>query len=251
MVLPFCLRTPPASPSRGYSDSGAVPRILMVGGYTALTLLVLHQFAHRIEENLLRDFVDQAAIAWTLLNLGAILFFACRQGATVRRLLVCGSIGLSFLGVAWSCEWLAARWHREFAQHYDNYFHAKVFTTVADMDPEVIQICVCDNRYYPFFGSRRQFHVCRPLWVPTRPRFVEYLEQHQATLVAARHNDFSSQLRYEEVSGWLTADAEAFPLLSEDSTYLLVRVRQGSLPSRAERAGRNPTFCLALTELHR
>jgi hypothetical protein len=51
---------------------------------------------------------------------------------------------------------------------------AAFFLTAADPDRE--RIAVCDYRDYAFLGSRRQFDVCRPLWLPDQAALLDYLD---------------------------------------------------------------------------
>ena len=47
-----------------------------------------------------------------------------------------------------------------------------VFTKLEAMDRAKERLCICDNCYYPFFGSRREDDVCRPLWLPDYGAFL-------------------------------------------------------------------------------
>jgi hypothetical protein len=91
------------------------------------------------------------------------------------------------------------------------------------------RIGVCEYRYYPFFGSHRQHNVCRPLWIPEFPHFLEYVQRHELSVVIARHNDPFPQKRYERVKGWLDEHVDMFQPLRDDHRYLMVRVDRARL----------------------
>jgi hypothetical protein len=123
----------------------------------------------------------------------------------------------------------ADRWHAEFAQVYDRHFRTEMFTTAGQWDPVRERICVCDDRYYPFLGSRRQFDVCRPLWTREYAGFLDYLHRNRATIVVARNLDPSSQDRYLHARGWVTSNAELFTVLYGDHRYTAARVNAAAL----------------------
>jgi hypothetical protein len=72
---------------------------------------------------------------------------------------------VALAGAAWGCQALATRWHRDFTEHYEGFYNATVFGQAAGLDATRERIMICDYRYYPFFGSRRQFRVTQPLWI--------------------------------------------------------------------------------------
>ncbi|OYV72750.1 MAG: hypothetical protein B7Z74_05055, partial [Deltaproteobacteria bacterium 21-66-5] len=89
------------------------------------------------------------------------------------------SIAACSLGIGW----LGERWHAGYAPFYDEFFHTKLFSELAEKPPSETRLCACTYRYYPFLGSHRQFRVSRPLWVPTYESLLAYLDRHDATLV--------------------------------------------------------------------
>jgi hypothetical protein len=128
------------------------------------------------------------------------------------------------------CHRLSVRWHRHFVQHYDtSYFHVPVLAQLSSLDASRERICICDDRYYPFFGSRRQFDVCRPLWVPDRARLRNYLRDHRITLLVARNHDASPRRRYASVRQWIAERPGPFQPFYEDGRFTIVRVDRDRL----------------------
>jgi hypothetical protein len=68
---------------------------------------------------------------------------------------------------AWTCHALAERWHERYAGHYDRTFGTKAFTWLGGQQAHAGKVCALLDRYYPVFGSRRQYRVCQPHHVPS------------------------------------------------------------------------------------
>jgi len=169
--------------------------------------------------------LDHVLLAANVFMAGALLVFLATSSIRWERC-VAGAVGLCALGLAvWGCHWLADRWHRDFTRHYDDtYFHASVLSALAPLDPSRERICVCDDRYYPFFGSRRQLNMCRPLWLPDFEQLRDYLLSREATLLIARNHDASPRRRYANVKQWIVEHPELFPPFHEDAKFTIVRV---------------------------
>jgi hypothetical protein len=177
--------------------------------------------------------LNQAAetllLAANLLLAGAalalVLRLAPRRAWAVRAALV----ALALAGAAPAARALARHWHGGFARAYDALARGGLHAELAGGDPGEARICVLGYRYYPFFGSRRQFRVCRPLWLPTERALLEYLHRHDATLVVVLRGDLDNPRRYEKVPGWVLENAKVFEPVQDDPTYLVCRVRRAPL----------------------
>lgn len=119
---------------------------------------------------------------------------------------------------------VSSRWHANFVPHYNAMMHTEVFSVMSELDPKAERICVCDYRYYPFFGSRRQYWVCRPLWIPTPESLMEYVDQWNATIVVARTYDIGAQQRYAGVVDGITSRPDKFEVFFNDDRYIAARV---------------------------
>jgi hypothetical protein len=126
-------------------------------------------------------------------------------------------------GFAFACEHGARRWHREFLDHYDGFFRCSAFTVIGQLDPTSERICVCDSRYYPFLGSRREFVVSRPLWLSDYSTLIEYTERNKVTLVVSCHREDNAK-RYENVAEWITSSPDAYRQFHKDERYTAVRI---------------------------
>ncbi len=160
-------------------------------------------------------------LAVVLVALAASPPLGYRRSATVVVL-----VGLS-LAATWGCQALGQRWHRDYVAHYDGFFRTGVYAQVAALDPDRERIAVCDYRYYPFLGSRRQFDVCRPLWLPDHAALLDYLDDQRVTIVVARPRDPQAKRWYARFHGWISDHPDHFETIHENSEYILVRVKAG------------------------
>ena len=95
-------------------------------------------------------------------------------------------VGVAVLfGSAAAAGLLSGRWHSGFAAFYDRMFEPGLFTALDGPGRKPECICVLDFRPYPFFGSKRQHHVCQPHRPRDAAAFYDYLLAHRVTLVAA------------------------------------------------------------------
>ncbi len=118
---------------------------------------------------------------------------------------------------------MGQRWHRDYVAHYDGFFRTGVYAQAAALDPDRERIAVCDYRYYPFLGSRRQFDVSRPLWLSDRATLLDYLDDQRVTIVVARPRDPQAKRWYAKFHGWISDHPDLFETIHEDSEYILVR----------------------------
>lgn len=122
------------------------------------------------------------------------------------------------LGLAAACFPLQQHWHEGFTRFYDRHFQDRLLEHyLPTWNPADTRICALAYRYYPFFGSRRQFQVCRPLWLPTYASLLEYLARHRSTVVitAPAQEGFD---RYGRVASWLPEHPQTF-FLQEKGAY--------------------------------
>ncbi len=136
-------------------------------------------------------------------------------------------VAAGIVGAAAAAGSLSEQWHAGFAAFYDRKFEQGVFTALADPSRPAEIICVLDFRPYPFFGSRRQHHVCQPQKPSSPTDFYDYLRNHNVTLVAAR---FDSNLRsrgWELCESYIAQNPDLFtPAKETTRPYILFRVRQ-------------------------
>ena len=102
----------------------------------------------------------------TVVLFGAIIFALLLAELMRRRRLSRGLFVFLLAGVLVSSAGFAAcqsnRWHRDYVPYYDSHLGQGVFRTLTTNSRPGDTICVMDERYYPFFGSARQFHIVQP-----------------------------------------------------------------------------------------
>ena len=99
-----------------------------------------------------------------------------------RTRFAAGLAAVAILGGSWGCQVLANRWHQGFARHYDQIVGGDCFVFVEDR-PGPREICVLHSLCYPFFGSRRQCHVCQPVYAVSPEWLMSYFERQRVDLV--------------------------------------------------------------------
>lgn len=131
--------------------------------------------------------------------------------------------------------WRSSYWHAHYDRTYSRRFKSDIFTTKPSPISPDATICVCDYQYYPFFGSRRQNSVCRPLWIPDSQSLADYLTLHRATVLVTRHIDNFPQRRYAAVPKVLEANPNAFVSVFSDQTFHCVKVNTDAISLAAVR----------------
>jgi hypothetical protein len=97
-----------------------------------------------------------------------------------------GSLAPALLGAALVCDSLSSHWHSGFDAYYQNILGVANLEFVKSPAENPSNICVMDSRYYPYFGSRRQYRVCLPVYVPSSEWIMEYLEREQVDFIVHR-----------------------------------------------------------------
>jgi hypothetical protein len=196
--------------------STAAPYLVLVG-LSAYQVVFGLRFKSRL--------IDYAAFATIAAPTGMGLALLCRHLAWRRLALATVAGAACIIGTAATAGELSERWHAGFASFYDRLFHPGVFTALAAPDRPRETICVLDFRPYPFFGSRRQHHVCQPRRPYSASEFCEYVCVHHVTLVAARF-DFDLRARgWEDCQSYLEETYSVFtPVETPSWPYAIFRV---------------------------
>jgi hypothetical protein len=199
----------------------------------AFGLLIAVQLRSHWGPVMAEGILDLTLVALNLWMFGALVTLLWSGWPRWRNVVALTLMPMIGGAAAWGTESLAHRWHAGFVRHYDSHLRIGLIRHLAEMSPPPGPIGVCDYRYYPFLGSRRQFTACRPLWTPTWGEFRAYLQDHHVAYVVARKDDPFPQSRYEGNMKLIVAHPTAFRLLREDNYYLLFRVvnePDGSIP---------------------
>jgi len=193
-----------------------------------LALLVLGTVAAAVGYQLVchvgKDFsVDLLLIGIDVFLFGWLLAWSIPFLSRHRRATVIAG-ALLLTGVGWGCALSSSWWHAGFSKAYDRRFGTSVFSALGEIDTARERLCICANRYYPFFGSRRQVNVCRPLWLPDYATFLSYVRNNRATIVVTRNVDTNDHQRYVKVAQWIGTHGESFRKMDRDAVYTRARV---------------------------
>lgn len=143
--------------------------------------------------------------------------------SVTRALLLIFLVGFLVAG-AWGVGHLAKKWHRDFAPFYDQMLSPGTFTLLKDEQPDRC-ICVLDHRAYPFFGSRRQFRVCQPVYVPSSPWLIDYFHEQDVCFVASRpKRQFAGWHLFDHFNESLHQNPAVFQPIHKDRDLVLFRV---------------------------
>ncbi len=137
-------------------------------------------------------------------------------------------------GLAWGTEALSREWHADFARHYDSLLRTRIFTDVARCDPSTTRLCAMDYRYYPFFGSRRQYSLCRPRKAFSYPWLIAYLQEHKVNVVACMLSDWREITPYRNVSQWIRDHPEVFVSQQVDGYFVWANIDHAQLARTAQ-----------------
>lgn len=172
-------------------------------------------------------------VAANIFGVGLLLYALHQLSRTlVRTWLMVTAVAL-FAATSWGSYQLARHWHAGFVVHYDELLGGGVFRMLEQTDPVETRICVLGDRYYPFFGSRRQFAASRASYLQSREQAVAYLQQQRPTFVAtlSRPSTTAGVNRFDRCGGWLLDHPEVFrpvaiPTSDGASEYRLFKVNQ-------------------------
>lgn len=191
-----------------------------------LLAVCLAQLTRPLVRELEGDLLVAVILGGDLALAGAILVQGWRRWPGFRLLGV-----PTVLGVAAILGGLAGgRWHRGFADYYDDWAGTNVFSEMGKMSPQEVRICACEYCYYPFFGSKRQFSVCRPVWFASRQGLLDYMHERRITHLAACVRTRPCQ-RYDGVDLWLGNMPEYFTPTNTGGLFTMYRVDLAKLDS--------------------
>lgn len=162
--------------------------------------------------------VDSALIGLDVVLVIAIYCLTRQNWRRLGRWVLLPTAAVVVLVFGFAVSWLSQRWHDEFARHYDRLLGGKWFHAMSKMAPEETRVCVVGARYYPFFGSRRQFRACRPGYMLSAGEMLRYLYDHEATVIAAVRHDNTGTGRYDRCGDWLEDYPQIFGNLPDYST---------------------------------
>ena len=142
----------------------------------------------------------------------------------LRKVLLIGSLLAIIPASSFVCSCLADHWHQSFASHYDDQFGGEVFTMLEKQHPVTGKICVLHDRYYQFFGSRRQFRVVQPLHVSSPINVRELLQNERISFVVAVPRLYSKRFAgFEEYS---RSNPDRLHVIAQGKDFFIYRITQ-------------------------
>jgi len=131
---------------------------------------------------------------------------------------------------------LSQRWHDGFARHYDARFGTDAFSFLHGQEPPLPSIAALPFRYYPFFGSRRQFHVHRPLRVMSLRYLYKYIAANDIDLIAVvtRAGSHPETITSRRLLNWMKEQTGAFEKIMSGALFDVYRVDHGCLADGAD-----------------
>lgn len=186
---------------------------------------------------------------WLVLLLAfdaALLVFGIRQlwinvgrlPMTFQRLRTGGCLALGLGGMLSGTHWMSQGWHAGFARHYDLRFGTQAFSRLEALEPPLPSVAALPFRYYPFFGSRRQFRVHRPLRVMSLDYLFRYLAAHGIDLIAVVHRGGShpETITSRRLVKWMGEHPGVFEQLESGNEFDLYRIERERLAGHLEQA---------------
>jgi len=162
-------------------------------------------------------YYDASDLLLTALNiiLAALVVWALVTRATPRgRVYAFCTAALMVCVPAAGVYCLSNWWHRGYAARFDCDFSTDVFTQIERRLRDAARICVLEDRVYPFYGSRRQFHVCNPRTLTSPEALWRYLGHHRVDFVATKRRDWVALDLYGETPRCVDAFPEIYPRLA-------------------------------------
>ncbi len=164
---------------------------------------------------------------------GAIICFSWHAWRSLRKFIVSTFAVIAFGSWALFAGWLGGRWHEGFARHYERRLDTRALTTLSKLESPPRKICVIGYTYYPFFGSRRQFHVCRPLQTRSYGALLDYLCSREVDLVAVAEDPFENG-HYRGALAWVNEHPDMFTPVERGGGFSLFAVNRSLLGNEPE-----------------
>ncbi len=180
--------------------------------------------------------LDVALLTLDILLVGLLVPIPTRSEMppVLRRAAAAIALIAAVASLAWGTEALSRKWHADFTHHYDSLFRTRIFADLARCDPSTTRLCAMDYRYYPFFGSRRQYSLCRPRKAFSYPWLIAYLQERQVNVVACMLSDWREITPYRDVSVWIRDHPEVFVSPQVDGYFVWANLDHAQLARAAQ-----------------
>jgi hypothetical protein len=168
-------------------------------------------------------------LGFDLAALGAVCHAVSVRGALARRCAFTAAVVAGCAVFVGSTIWISAWWHRDFAAHYDRWDKAGTHTALTRPENVHARIASTYSRYYPFFGSRRQFGAFTPRRFASAESMFEYLATHNIDLLVVADETLVRLHRHPDVSAWVRAHPEVFVLTDVGARFSVFSVQKDAL----------------------
>lgn len=122
---------------------------------------------------------------------------------------------------------LSDRWHQGFISHYSHRPTADDVYWLERIDSQDHVISILDYRYYPYFGSRRQYRVIQPVYVYSPEWLIEFLEENKVNIVGTKlHWQSPIRNRFQGFDECLLLHPDRFREISRSSNFALYEFLQ-------------------------
>lgn len=172
--------------------------------------------------------IDSLLIGFHLMIVVALAYVCWTRWPESQRRLTAGGAALLMAVVVVAANGLADRWHAGFTPFYDRMFAGDTFSTLAQRDPATTRMCVLTARYYPFFGSYRQYRVSRPTRVPSYVAFRDYLRARDVNVVVIGGDQFARG-RYRHGVDRIIERPSLFRQVRQGSSFVVYEVDSARL----------------------
>jgi hypothetical protein len=153
-------------------------------------------------------------------------------GRYSRRRVAAAGLLAGLIAASAASGYLGREWHRDFATHYDKTFRTSIFSHINESVGDDSALAVLDYRYYPFFGSRRQFRPHRPRKVRSESALLSYLAAHRLGVVAAAREDRGRSRWYHGPILYIQSNHKCFENFKYFGSYILCNVNTECLSPR-------------------
>jgi len=143
----------------------------------------------------------------------------------VRRVAFSGALIGGMGTFVFSSVRLSQWWHGHFASYYDQRFQTQAYSELEALKHPLPRIASLHFRYYPLFGSRRQFRVYRPLRVMSLDFLFAYLVTKRIDIVVVAHRGNRTELdTSRRLSEWMKEHPGVFERINSGGFFHVYRI---------------------------
>ncbi len=188
--------------------------------------------------------VRGTALDCWLVGLNAVLALIVLRELSLKRTRLLAFSALLLVS-SWCIHGLSARWHESFRFLQQASLNINPQPLLPSAGVKTPTLCVLDSRYYWYFGSRRQYRVCQPIYAYSSEWFLDYIRREQVDLVVLKRRPTGGlKLRYSGVNEYIAQNPHLFQLVFEDDEFISAQgafcKHSGKRRRRAGKSGSRP-----------